>query len=59
MQTQRTETDAVSTVRGDADTALIRWSAIFGGLIMGLGILMVLSSLWFALAFGSEGSGTT
>lgn len=54
MKTHQLESDGVTTVRSDAETALIRWSAIFGGLIMGLGLLMVLSSLWFALAFGSE-----
>lgn len=38
----------------DADTALMRWSAVFGGLILGLGLLMVLTSLFLALAYGSE-----
>jgi hypothetical protein len=33
---------------------LIKWSAIFGGLVLGLAILILLSSLWFALAYGSD-----
>ena len=33
---------------------LLRWSAIFGGLLLGLALLLVLSALWLALAFGSN-----
>jgi hypothetical protein len=37
----------------DRGPTLLRWSAVFGGLILGLALLMVLSALWFAMAFGS------
>ena len=47
-------TEDVGTIEADAGSALIRWSAIFGGLILGLGLLMVLTSLSLALAYGSE-----
>jgi hypothetical protein len=46
-------TEDAGTVEADSGSALIRWSAIFGGLILGLGLLMVLSSLFLALAYGS------
>lgn len=47
-------TEDVGTIEADSGSALIRWSAIFGGLILGLGLLMVLTSLFLALAYGSE-----
>jgi hypothetical protein len=46
-------TEDVGTIEADSGSALIRWSAIFGGLILGLGLLMVLTSLFLALAYGS------
>ena len=33
---------------------LIRWGAIFGGAVLGLGLLTLLSALWLALAYGSN-----
>ena len=33
---------------------LLKWSAVFGGLVLGLAMLMLLSALWLALAYGSE-----
>lgn len=33
---------------------LLKWSAVFGGLVLGLAMLLLLSSLWLALAYGSE-----
>lgn len=33
---------------------LLRWSAVLGGLILGLAMLLLLSALWLALAYGSE-----
>jgi hypothetical protein len=33
---------------------LLKWSAVFGGLVLGLALLMVLSTLWLALGYGSE-----
>jgi hypothetical protein len=37
----------------DTTPPLLRWSAIFGGLLLGLALLLVLSALWLALAYGS------
>jgi hypothetical protein len=33
---------------------LIRWGAVFGGTVVALGLLVLLASFWFALAYGSE-----
>ncbi len=33
---------------------MIRWGAIFGGAVLGMGIFALLTALWFALGFGSE-----
>jgi hypothetical protein len=33
---------------------LLKWSAVFGGLVLGLAMLLLLSSLWLALAYGSD-----
>ena len=38
----------------DTSAPLLRWSAIFGGLLLGLALLLVLSALWLALAYGSH-----
>jgi hypothetical protein len=35
-------------------TPLLKWSAIFGGLILGLATLTLLTALWFAMAYGSN-----
>ena len=43
---------ATTTVE-DRPAPLLKWGAVFGGLILGLGLLVVLSALWFALAYGS------
>ena len=36
---------------------LVRWGAVFAGAVLALGLLALLSILWFALAFGSEITG--
>jgi hypothetical protein len=42
-------------VTGEApQPTLIRWSAIFGGLVLGLALVLLLSALWLALAYGSD-----
>lgn len=42
-------------VTGEApQPTLIRWSAIFGGLVVGLALVLLLSALWLALAYGSD-----
>jgi hypothetical protein len=46
--------DVIRHIDADSPTPLIRWSAIVGGLVLGLALLALLSSLWLALAYGSE-----
>lgn len=46
--------DIVRHIDADSPTPLIRWSAIVGGLVLGLALLALMSSLWLALAYGSE-----
>lgn len=42
-------------VTGEASQpTLIRWSAIFGGLVLGLALVLLLSALWLALAYSSD-----
>jgi putative membrane protein (TIGR04086 family) len=36
---------------------LVRWGAVFAGAVLALGLLALLSLLWFALAYGSEITG--
>ena len=45
--------DRYSTTVEDRPAPLLKWGAVFGGLILGLATLIVLSALWFALAYGS------
>ena len=40
-----------------SEPQLVRWGAVFAGAVLALGLLALLSILWFALAFGSEISG--
>lgn len=51
------------TYRSDADAdrhdrrrgpQLIRWGAVFGGAVLALGLLVLLTAFWFALGYGSE-----
>jgi hypothetical protein len=46
--------DTARTVEREPGRPLISWGAIFGGAILGLALLALMSSLWFALGFGSE-----
>lgn len=41
-------------VTDDVPTPLLKWSAVFGGLVLGLAALLMASALWLALAFGSD-----
>ena len=46
--------DRRGTTRSDDNRpTLLRWGAIVGGAVIGLGLLMVLSTLWSALAYDS------
>lgn len=38
---------------GSPSPQRIRWGAVFGGAVLGIALLALLSTLWFALAFGS------
>lgn len=44
------------TMTDDVPRPLLKWSAIFGGLILGLAMLLLLTTLWLALAYGSDSS---
>ena len=41
-------------VTDDVPTPLLKWSAVFGGLVLGMAMLLLASALWLALAFGSD-----
>ena len=43
-----------SGYQDNVPSPLLKWSAVFGGLVLGLAMLLLLSSLWLALAYGSE-----
>ncbi|HJP64782.1 MAG TPA: hypothetical protein VKA30_00600, partial [Actinomycetota bacterium] len=45
-----------TTVYGtdEVTPTLINWRAVFGGAVIGIGILALLSALWLALAFSSN-----
>jgi hypothetical protein len=46
--------DAVRTrVSSPSGPPLIRWGAVFGGAVLGLALLALLTTLWLALAYGS------
>lgn len=36
-----------------AAPSLIRWGAVFGGAVVGLSLLILLTTMWFALAYGN------
>jgi hypothetical protein len=38
---------------GSPSPQRIRWGAVFGGAVLGIALLALLTSLWFALAYGS------
>lgn len=38
---------------GSPSPQRIRWGAVFGGAVIGIALLALLTTLWFALAFGS------
>lgn len=47
-------TTGYQAVADDVPTPLLKWSAIFGGLVLGLAMLLLASALWLALAYGSD-----
>ena len=51
----RTSTAAYGpAVAGSPSPQRIRWGAVFGGAVLGIALLAALTTLWFALAYGSE-----
>jgi hypothetical protein len=51
---QATYNDDYDRTVDNVPSPLLKWSAVFGGLVLGLALLMVLSTLWLALGYGSE-----
>jgi len=49
-----TMTYGSSTTEMQAGPQRIRWGSIFAGAVIGLALLVVLATLWFAMAYGSE-----
>jgi hypothetical protein len=52
MRTRYATTTAVPAV-GSSDPQRIRWGAVFAGAVLGIALLALLTTLWFALAYGS------
>ena len=52
MRTQYATTTAAPAV-GSSDPQRIRWGAVFAGAVLGIALLALLTTLWFALAYGS------
>jgi hypothetical protein len=53
----RTETVGVGyapAAVGSPSPQRIRWGAVFGGAVLGIALLALLTALWIALAYGSE-----
>jgi hypothetical protein len=57
MRTHYTTTTAAgpwpAAAVGSPSPQRIRWGAVFGGAVIGIALLALLTTLWFALAFGS------
>lgn len=52
MRTQYATTTTAPAV-GSSDPQRIRWGAVFAGAVLGSALLALLTTLWFALAYGS------
>jgi putative membrane protein (TIGR04086 family) len=50
----RTTTTHTERTEAAGFRTMIRWSAVFGGALLGVSLLLVLAALWIALAFGTE-----
>jgi hypothetical protein len=55
MRTRYTTTTAAAV--GSPSPQRIRWGAVFAGAVLGIALLALLTTLWFALAYGSEMDG--
>ena len=54
MQTRSTMDAMYPAAVGSPSPQRIRWGAVFGGTVIGLALLALLTTLWFALAYGSN-----
>lgn len=56
MRTMTTRATEVGAWQGGPATSpeKIRWGAVFAGTVLGLALLALLTTLWFALAYGSR-----
>jgi hypothetical protein len=52
MRTRYATTTAAPAV-GSPDPQRIRWGAVFAGAVLGIALLALVTTLWFALAYGS------
>jgi len=50
----RSTTATWPTAVGSPSPQRIRWGAVFGGAVLGIALLALLTTLWFALAYGSN-----
>ena len=49
-----TADDVVVLADATAPRSRIRWAAVFAGMVLSVGLLVLLSSLWLAIAYGSD-----
>lgn len=49
----RSATTVSPAALGSPSPQRIRWGAVFGGAVLGIALLALLTALWFALAYGS------
>jgi hypothetical protein len=54
MRTSYRTKTAATTAVGSPSPQRIRWGAVFAGAVLGIALLTLLTTLWFALAYGSE-----
>lgn len=54
MRTRHETTAAAPAAIGPPSPQRIRWGAVFAGAVLGIALLALLTTLWFALAYGSE-----
>jgi hypothetical protein len=56
MRTRYTTSDTGTwpAAVGSPSPQRIRWGAVFGGAVLGIALLALLTTLWFALAYGSN-----
>ena len=52
-RTTRTMDLAAAPAAGSPSPQRVRWGAVFAGVVLGLALLALVSTLWFALAFNS------